>query len=36
MIERKNKNINDIGFQYVWSMNHVIKGSVIKHQLINN
>jgi hypothetical protein len=36
MIDRKKENINNIRFQYVWSMNHLIKGSVIKHQSILN
>ena len=30
--EREKKNINDIEFQYVRSMSHLIKGNVIKHQ----
>jgi len=30
--EREKKNINDIQFQYVRSMSHLIKGNVIKHQ----
>lgn len=32
MREREKKNINDIEFQYVRSMSHLIKDSVIKHQ----
>ena len=30
--EREKKNINDLGFQYVRSMGHLIKADVIKHQ----
>lgn len=30
--KKEKKNINDILFQYVRSMSHFIKGSVIKHQ----
>lgn len=29
--KREKKNINDIEFQYVRSMIHLIKGNVIKH-----
>ena len=32
MREREKKNIYDIEFQYVRSMSHLIKDSVIKHQ----
>ena len=32
MIGRRKKNKKDIRFQYVWSMNYIIKGNVIKHQ----
>jgi hypothetical protein len=30
--EREKKNMNDIEFQYVRSMSHLIKDNVIKHQ----
>ena len=32
MREREQGKINDIGFQYVRSLSHLIKNSVIKHQ----
>lgn len=32
MIDRMKKNKKDIRFQYVWFMNYIIKGNVIKHQ----
>ena len=36
MRERENGNINDIWFQYVRSMSHLIKRSVIKHKFNND
>ena len=36
MIDRRKKNKKDIGFPYVWSMNYIIKGNVIKHQYNKN